>query len=67
MNENDVSGWERLKALGRSFKPQNVGEFGRMMDPLALLLMWMFNMAIVAIGLWQVRCARPREGPTWQL
>ncbi|KAG1672206.1 hypothetical protein FOA52_002907 [Chlamydomonas sp. UWO 241] len=54
VNENDVSGWARIKALAVSFKPANVGEFGRMMDPLALLLMWMFNMGTVGVGLWQL-------------
>eukprot|EP00955_Chlamydomonas_euryale_P087768 364323-Chlamydomonas_euryale.AAC.17 len=50
----DKEGWARVSALFESFKPQNVTEFGKMMDPLALLLMWIFNMGTVGVGIWQL-------------
>lgn len=54
VNKNELSGWERVKAIARSFKPQNAREFGRMLDPLALLFWWGFNMGTVGVGLWQL-------------
>jgi hypothetical protein len=54
-NENNAStSKERLARVLASFKPQNVADFSKMFDPLALLIMWLFNMLIVGIGSWQL-------------
>ncbi|GAX77149.1 hypothetical protein CEUSTIGMA_g4595.t1 [Chlamydomonas eustigma] len=52
-----LTGWERVCAIARHFKPANITEFGRMMDPLALLFMWCFNIGVFSIGIWQLTLA----------
>ena len=50
----ELSGWERFKAIASTFRPQNISEVGKMFDPLVLFFIWIFNIGIVAVGIWQL-------------
>ena len=47
----------RLWTLLRSLKPQHVRDFGQMMDPLALLLIFIFCFSTGCVGIWQLATA----------
>eukprot|EP00798_Chlamydomonas_sp_ICE-L_P013807 gene13807-19723_t len=49
----------RLKRVIQSFKPQNMEDFGEMLDPVALLLMFIFNITVAALGIWQLTMLDP--------
>ena len=44
----------RLRTVLRSFKPQHVRDFGQMMDPLALLFLFLFSVVTGCLGIWQL-------------
>ena len=47
----------RLVTLLRSLKPQHVRDFGQMLDPLALLLIFAFCFSTGCLGIWQLATA----------
>ncbi|KAL6758953.1 hypothetical protein V8C86DRAFT_3133889, partial [Haematococcus lacustris] len=44
----------RFKTVMASFKPANVQDFGKMFDPLALLILWLLCLVISLVGMWEL-------------
>ncbi|KAL6758967.1 hypothetical protein V8C86DRAFT_3133901, partial [Haematococcus lacustris] len=50
----EESGLARFKKVVASFKPANVQDFGKMFDPLALLILWLLCIVISLVGMWEL-------------